>query len=63
MIQRLRNWRPPVLLPERLLLFCALHTLPEVPYGPIRHIILASPDISFSAGMSMIRDVANTGAD
>ena len=32
LIQRLRNWRPPVFLPEQLLLFCALRALPVVPY-------------------------------
>ena len=61
LIQRLRNWRPPVVLPEQLLLFCALRALPAVPYGPVRHIILASPRITFSAGMGMLKDVANTG--
>ena len=40
LIQRLRNWRPPVILPEQLLLFCALRALPDVPFGPVRHIIL-----------------------
>ena len=61
LIQRLRSWRPPVVLPEQLLLFCALRALPELPYGPVRHIILASPNISYLAGMSMLKDVANTG--
>ena len=62
LIQRLANWRPPVVLPEQLLLFCALRALPDVPYGPVRHIILASPNITYPAGMDMLRDVANTGA-
>ena len=61
LIQRLRNWRPPVILPEQLLLFCALRALPAVPYGPVRHIILASPRITFVGGMAMLKDVANTG--
>lgn len=63
LIQRLRNWRPPVVLPEQLLLFCALRALPVVPYGPVRHIILASPTINYYSGMAMLRDVANTGAE
>ena len=63
LIQRLQNWRPPVILPEQLLLFCALRALPAVPYGPVRHIILASPRITFMTGMSMLRDVANTGGE
>ena len=63
LIQRLRNWRPPVILPEQLLLFCALRALPAVPFGPVRHIILASPNITYATGVSMLRDVANTGAD
>ena len=62
-IQRLHNWRPPVILPEQLLLFCALRALPAVPYGPVRHIILATPTISFSQGMAMLKDVANTGGE
>ena len=63
LIQRLRNWRPPIYLPEQLLLFCALRGLPAVPYGPVRHIILASPGINYFAGMAMLRDVANTGGE
>ena len=62
LIQRLLNWRPPVILPDQLLLFYALRALPSVPYGPVRHIILASPDVTFFSGMNMLRDVANTGA-
>ena len=62
LIQRLLNWRPPVILPDQLLLFCALRALPDVPYGPVRHITLSSPDVTFFTGMSMLRDVANTGA-
>ena len=62
LIQRLLNWRPPVILPEQLLLFCALRTLPNNPYGPVRHIILVSPDVNFRSGMGMLRDVAGTGA-
>ena len=62
LIQRLLNWRPPVVLPDQLLLFCALRALPNVPYGPVRHIILASPNVTFFSGMNMLRDVANTGA-
>ena len=60
-IQRLRSWRPPVVLPGQLLLFCALRALPDTPFGPVRHIILASPNITYLAGMSMLKDVANTG--
>ena len=63
LIQRLSGWRPPVVLPEQLLLFCALRALPDVPYGPVRHIILASPNVGYRDGMHMLKDVANTGAD
>ena len=63
LIQRMLNWRPPVVLPDQLLLFCALRALPAVPFGPVRHIILASPQITYSAGMAMLSDVANTGAE
>ena len=63
LIQRLQNWRPPVVLPEQLLLYCALRALPAVPYGPVRHIILATPNISYYGGMAMLRDVANTGGE
>ena len=63
LIQRLRNWQPPVVLPDQLLLYCALRALPEVPYGPVRHIILASPHIGYRTGMQMLKDVANTGAE
>ena len=30
LIQCLRNWHPPVILSEHLLLFCTLHTIPNV---------------------------------
>ena len=63
LIQRLYNWCPPVVLPEQLLLFCALRALSDVPYDPVRHIILASPSIDYRTGMQMLKDVANTGAD
>ena len=33
LIQRLRNWRPLVVLPEQLILFCCLRALPDVPYA------------------------------
>ena len=59
----MQNWRPPVLLPEQLLLFCVLRALPVVPYGPVRHIILASPTITFYQGMAMLKDVANSGGE
>ena len=61
LIQRLLHWRPPVVLPDQLRLFCALRALPNIPYGPVRHIILAS-FVTFFSGMNMLRDVANTGA-
>ena len=63
LIMRLYNWQPPVILPDQLLLFCALRALPDVPYGPVRHIILASPNITYRVGMQMLKDVANTGAE
>ena len=57
LIQRLLNWRPPVILPEQLLLFCALRALPNNPYGPVRHIILASPDVSSSSAPSVLSPI------
>ena len=62
-IQRLHNWTPPIILPDQLLLYCALRALPDIPYGPVRHIILASPRIDYRTGMQMLKDVANTGAE
>ena len=62
LVQRLANWRPPVVLPEALLLYCALRGLPDAPFGPVRHIILASPSITFREGISMLRDVDQSGA-
>ena len=53
----------PAVLPDQLLLYCALRALPEVPYGPARHIILASPGINYRTGVQMLKDVANTGAE
>ena len=61
LIQCLRNWCPPVILREQLLLFCSLHALPAVPYGPVCHIIPTSPRITFSVGMGILKDVVNTG--
>ena len=47
-----------MVLPEQLLLFCALRALPAVPYGPVRHIILASPAIDYYNGMAMLKDMS-----
>ena len=37
-----------------LLLFYTLRALPAVSYEPVRHIILVTPEINFSTGMSML---------
>ena len=62
MISRLRGWVPPIVLPGQLTLCCLLTALPESPYGPIRHIILARPNITYEDGTRMLRDVAQSAA-
>ena len=62
MTSRLRSWVPPIVLPGQLVLCCLLTALPDIPYGPIRHIILSRPDITFEDGSRMLRDVAQSSA-
>ena len=59
--QRLCSWVSPVILSEQLLLFCALHTLPSVPHGPVCHMILITPVTTHYNGMTMSKDVVNAG--
>ena len=39
---------------EQLLLFSELRALPAVPYGPVRHIILVTPDITYYNDMTNV---------
>ena len=57
---RFANWDPPIILPQPLLLFFVLKGLPDIPYGPTRHIILATENITLSRGLQLLRDVGQS---
>ena len=59
-VNRFANWRPPIQLPEQLLLFFVLRGVPEQPFGPTKHIILATEDITLSKGLHLLRDVGQS---
>ena len=55
---RFANWRPPIILPQELFLFCILRGgLPEQPYGPTKHVILATANITLSRGLQLLSDI------
>ena len=60
---RFTNWRPPITLPQELFLFCILRGLPEQPYGPTKHIILATANITLQRGLQLLSDISQTGAN
>ena len=62
-LSRFANWKPPIILPKELLLFCVLRGLPEKPFGPTKHIILATADITLQRGFQLLRDVSQSGAN
>ena len=59
---RCANWIPPVIFPDSLLLFFVLRGLPDTPYGPTKHIILATENMSVARGMRLLRDVGQSEA-
>ena len=60
---RFTNWRPPIVLPQELFLFCILRGLSEQPYGPTKHIILATANITLQRGLQLLSDISQTGAN
>ena len=54
---RLQNWNPPIVLPDTLLLYFVLRGLPDSPYGPTKHIILATPKLTLVRGLQLLKDV------
>ena len=61
-ISRFANWKPPIILPEQLLLFFALRGLPDDTFGPTKNIILATENITLTRGFQLLRDVGGSGA-
>lgn len=59
---RCANWNPPVVFPDSLLLFFVLRGLPDTPYGPTKHIILATENMTLDRGMRLLRDVGQSEA-
>ena len=57
---RFSNWIPPIILPDSILLFFVLRGLPNDPYGPTRHIILAKKTINLVRGLALLRDVGQS---
>ena len=61
-ISRFAGWRPPIILPEPLLLFFVMRGLSDDPYGPTKHIILAIENITLQRGIQLLRDVGQSEA-
>ena len=59
---RFSNWTPPIILPGKILLFLLMRNLPDPPFGAVRHIIMASENITLDKGTHLLRDVGNTDA-
>ena len=57
---RFANWRPPIILPQELLLYFVLRGLPDSPHGPTRHIILAQDNPTLMGGLRLLRDVGSS---
>ena len=57
---RFANWIPPIVLPQELLLYFVVRGLPDSPYGPTRHIILAQENPSLMGGLKLLRDVGSS---
>ena len=60
-ISRFANWKPPIVLPEQLLLFFALRGLPDDTFGPTKNIILTTENISLTRGFQLLRDAGGSG--
>ena len=61
-VNRFSNWSPPIIFPGQILLYLLMRNLPDPPFGAVRHIIMASENITLEKGTHLLRDVGNTDA-
>ena len=59
---RLKSWRPPIILPDQLILVCVLHLLPRE-YSSTRTIIMSKREASLSTAYDMLLDTENADAN
>ena len=59
---RLANWKPPIVLPDKLIIVCMLRLLPRL-FHATRIIIMSSKDISLEGSKDMLLDVENKDAE
>ena len=54
-LNRLRGWSPPIVLPDTLHVACILAALPSVPFEPVKHTISARDTINLFVAQRMLR--------
>ena len=59
---RLANWKPPIVLPDKLIIVCMLRLLPRQ-FHPTRIIIMSSKDMTLKGSKDMLLDVENKDAE
>ena len=59
---RLSNWKPPIVLPDKLIIVCMLRLLPRQ-FHPTRIIIMSSKDMTLKGSKDMLLDVENKDAE
>ena len=59
---RLLNWKPPVVLPDKLMMVCILRLLPARYHGT-RTIIMSNPKITLKGCKELLLDVENADAE
>ena len=59
---RLSNWRPPIVLPDQLMIVCLMRLLPRQFHGT-RTIIMTTPSVSLPACRDMLLDAENRDAE
>ena len=58
---RLRDWDPPIILPDQLIIVCLLRQLPGLYHGT-RTIIMSTPNVTLKSCKEMLLDVENGDA-
>ena len=59
---RLANWKPPITLPDKLIIVCMLRLLPRQ-FHATRIIIMSSKEMTLKGSKDMLLDVENKDAD
>ena len=59
---RLANWKPPIILPDKLIIVCMLRLLPRQ-FHATRIIIMSSKDMTLKGSKDMLLDVENKDAE